>query len=199
MESGEIVNLVLNFVSIVLGLVTVVLVARLECGELSGRASVQFTLVIGLVDVFKSSSIILMSFWKPEGRSCQMVGFFVAFGILAHIFLNGALGLNLYLMFVKERGFSVDWLKYYICVALGTAFLLSVALLVLGMYPWKVDDSYCELRDLRSVWDFVAMWMFFMGWILLVCVFNFVVVCLSLYKLWTCQFEHACQSLVLRV
>ncbi|KAJ9067587.1 hypothetical protein DSO57_1037553 [Entomophthora muscae] len=197
-------NLVLNSVSAVLGLVTVGLVLGLDRGNLAQRVSVRFTLAIAWVDVFKAVSIILYSVWKTGGLACKMVGFILVWGFLGYMFLNGMLALNLYLVFVRGKVFSEAWTKYYFSCGLGMASVLAGILLALDKFGWDDDFGVCEFKDSNSAGTYALMWLCFIGWILVVCVFNLVVIILALHKLWSretriCPTHRHLKSLVLRV
>ncbi|KAJ9073141.1 hypothetical protein DSO57_1019773 [Entomophthora muscae] len=206
MEFDVLVNLVLNSLSIVLGLVTVGLVLGSDRERLAKRVSIRFTLAIAWVDVLKAASIIAYTFWETDGWSCQLVAFLLAWGVLAYMLLNGMLALNLYLVYVRGRVFSEKWTKFYFLGALGMATMLSTALLAQGALGWNVTNDTCAFRDEVAATQVVIFGCFF-SWILLVCTFNSVIICLALFKLRSdkCKGRVVCQrhghirSLVFRV
>ncbi|KAJ9061401.1 hypothetical protein DSO57_1021045 [Entomophthora muscae] len=85
--------------------------------------------------------------------------------------------------------------------------MFSVALIALDTLGWDATIDVCEFKELKTVKTFSATWLLFIGWIVLVCIFNGVVIFLALYKLWVmrctelpvCQAYFHLRSLVLRV
>ncbi|KAJ9061408.1 hypothetical protein DSO57_1021052 [Entomophthora muscae] len=162
------------------------LVLGLKQGGLGQRVSVQFTFVIACVDAIMGLSLITLYLWEATGVSHQLVEFCTTWSSLAYMFLNGALGLNLYLVFVRGYMFSEWWKTYYFSGAFSLATLLSALQSVLK----------CLNQQRRLSVGLVLEWLCFDACISLVCMFNIAVVCFALHTLalYKCPEPEKCQT-----
>ncbi|KAJ9053642.1 hypothetical protein DSO57_1022287 [Entomophthora muscae] len=178
-------NLWLNLVSVVCGLVVVAVIFGCMCVsyEIMDRVSIRFTLAISIVDVLKAFSIMLFTKCREDGAICSAIGFSFYYFTLVYLFLNMTVALNLQLVFIHDIVFGKEKLMW--AVSLGLPLLLLAPPLFSGRFGMTYEGGLCDMRDPASYETEVYLFSCFIVWgflAIIYCTIAATMVNMQLYK-----------------
>ncbi|KAJ9048177.1 hypothetical protein DSO57_1037656 [Entomophthora muscae] len=193
MEMLTTINVVLSVISIGAALVVaVMIVGGMVIDKKSmDRVSIRIMLAIAILDILLCSSNIVAFSQGYEGVVCILYESASQWIVLAYMFLNTSIAVNLQLVFVNDCAFNPKWERAYWIVSFGLATILASAplgkqtrfdLISTAGYFLDVEDTSSCIGydpDTMFIWHSALL----LAWVIVACVCCSAVVTQVIYKL----------------